>query len=288
MAGTEIKISIIIPAYNDAQGLSSLLPDLIDAYPDAEILVVNDGSSDNTLEICREKHVSVITHPYNMGNGASVKTGARAATGDILLFMDADGQHQPADIKTLLDALDQKYYMVVGSRSKHAQSSWLRHVANKFYNYLATWITSNEIKDLTSGFRAVRANEFREFLHLLPNGFSYPTTITMAFMRAGYSVRFVPVNVQPCTGNSHIRPFRDGLRFLLIIFKVGTLYTPLRFFVPISLFFFLTGLSYYFYTFMSLGRFTNMSALLFSTSVLIFLIGIVSEQLTMLYYRDKQ
>ncbi len=282
------RISIIIPACNEEGGLRRILPGLVELYREAEIIVVNDGSSDDTEQICRQHQVKIINRPFRMGNGAAVKTGARAATGDILVFMDADGQHRPEDIRLLLEEFDKGFDMVVGARSGRNQHASLpRMGANRFYNLLASWITSHPVADLTSGFRAVRAVQFREFLHLLPNGFSYPTTITMAFFRAGYSVAYVPVSVRERIGNSHIRPLRDGMRFLLIIFKIGTLYTPLKFFAPISFVIFSTGLAYYLYTFITQGRLTNMSVLLFTTAILVFFIGIVSEQLTMLFYRDK-
>jgi glycosyltransferase involved in cell wall biosynthesis len=281
-------VSIIIPACNEAEGLTLVLPELTRLYPDAEILVINDGSTDQTEQVCKANQVRCLNRPYRMGNGAAVKTGAREASREVLVFMDADGQHAPQDIATLLTLMDQGHDMVVAARENAAHANLFRLGANRIYNLLATWITRHKIPDLTSGFRAARAAKFREFIHLLPNGFSYPTTITMAFFRAGYSVAYVPVNVLSRLGTSHIRPFQDGVSFLLIIFKIGTLYTPLRFFVPISLIIFMTGLSYYLYTYLTSGRFTNMSALLFTTSILVFFIGIVSEQLTMLYYRDKQ
>ncbi len=281
------NLSIILPAMNEAKALSDLLPELTKIYPDAEVVVIDDGSTDHTAEICKQYKVVLITHQYTMGNGAAVKSGARAATGDTLVFMDADGQHQPKDISTLLEKINDGFDMVVGARSNKAQANILRLIVNKIFNKLAFWITAHPVMDLTSGFRAVRAVKFSEYLHLLPNGFSYPTTITMAFFRAGYSVCYIPVSVQPRIGTSHIRPHRDGIRFLLIIFKIGTLYSPLKFFAPISFMIFMAGLSYYGYTFITLGRFTNMSALLFTTSILVFFIGIVSEQLTMLFYRDR-
>jgi glycosyltransferase involved in cell wall biosynthesis len=281
------KLSIIIPACNEAQGLNLMLPRLKALYPDAELMVVNDGSTDGTEAVCHENNIQLLNRPVQMGNGAAVKAGARAATGDVLVFMDADGQHQPEDIALLLQQLDNGYDMAVGSRQNSAHASISRLGANKIYNKLASWITSQKIPDLTSGFRAVDASKFREFLHLLPNGFSYPTTITMAFFRAGYSVAYMAVNVKSRIGNSHIQPLRDGLRFLLIIFKIGTLYSPLKFFAPISFLIFSTGLGYYLYVYFTQGRFTNMSALLFTTAILVFFIGIVSEQLTMLFYRDK-
>jgi glycosyltransferase involved in cell wall biosynthesis len=280
-------ISIVIPAKNEGQSLDALLPKIRRGYPDTEIIVVNDGSTDNTLEICRAHGVTVINHPYSMGNGAAVKTGARAASGEILMFMDADGQHDPDNIASLLEMLAQGYDMVVGSRRTQSQAGIGRMSANYVYNAFASWIVNRTIADLTSGFRVVRAEKFREFLHLLPNGFSYPTTITMSFFRAGYAVGYVPITANKRLGKSHINPLRDGLRFFLIIFKIGTLYSPLKMFLPFSLLFFFTGLSYYAYTFTTENRFTNMSALLLSVSVLIFLIGLVSEQITMLLYSRR-
>ena len=279
-------ISIILPAKNESESLEELLPQLNNLYNDAEIIVVNDGSTDNTIDICNNNAVKVISHLYSKGNGASIKTGARQASGDILVFMDADGQHLVSDISKLLEGIEKGNDMVIGCRDIKKHASYLRMIGNSFYNLLASWITGHRIKDLTSGFRAVKAEYFKEFIHLLPNGFSYPTTITMAMYRAGYSIEFVAINVQKRIGNSHLSLFNDGIRFLLIIFKIGTLYSPLKFFFPISLTFFLTGVFYYIYTFVTLNRFTNMSALMITTSILIFFIGIVSEQLTMLFYRD--
>ena len=282
------SLSIILPARNEAPGLQRLLPELQALFPDAEIIVVDDGSTDATASLCSDKAIKLIRHPYNKGNGAAVKTGARHASGDILVFMDSDGQHLAQDIPSLLEGLEQGYDMAVGARNWSAQANVGRGVANKVFNALASWIVNHEIPDLTSGFRAVSAAKFREFLHMLPNGFSYPTTITMAFFRAGHSVNYIPVSVQQRSSShdsaSHISPVLDGLRFLLIIFRVGTLYSPLKLFLPISMFFFLLGTSYYCYTFITTHRFTNMSALLLITSLLVFLIGLVSEQITNLLF----
>lgn len=280
-------VSVVIPACNEALSLDLLLAKIRRKLPESEVIVVNDGSTDNTPEVCRKHGVTVINHPYNMGNGAAVKTGARTATGDILLFMDADGQHDPENITSLLEMLSEGYDMVVGSRNTASQAGIGRMGANYVYNTFASWIVNRTIADLTSGYRAVRAEKFREFLHLLPNGFSYPTTITMSFFRAGYAVGYVPITANKRIGKSHINPIRDGVRFFLIIFKIGTLYSPLKMFLPFSLLFFLTGLIYYAYTFATDNRFTNMSALLLSVSVLIFLIGLVSEQITMLLYSRR-
>ncbi len=281
-------ISIILPAKNEAEGLAIVLPKLKAAWPEAEIIVVDDGSTDGTPEICREAGVQVLTNPYSMGNGAAVKRGARAATRDILVFMDADAQHDPEFIQLLLERLAAGYDMAVGARNASGQANAGRGLANAFYNKLASWMTGHRILDLTSGFRAVRASKFKEFLHLLPNGFSYPTTSTMAFFRSAYPVAYVPIPVAKRVGKSHIRPLRDGMRFLLIIFKIATLYSPVKLFAPVALVHFLVGSGYYAYTFYAHHRFTNMSMLLFSAAVIVFLIGLISEQITNLTYRRDE
>lgn len=264
-----------------------LLPKILGLMPDAEIIVVNDGSDDDTLEVCAAFPVRVLSHPYPKGNGAAVKSGARAANGDVLVFMDADGQHKPADIPALLAKFAEGYDMVVGARQAGSHAGTHRAVANDLFSRFATWMVQQPVEDLTSGFRVVRADKFRKFLYLLPNGFSYPTTITMSFFRAGFSVAYQPIHTpRRATGKSHIRPVRDGVRFLLIIIKIGTLFSPLKLFLPVSAGFFLTGACYYLYTYFSMGRFTNMSALLFISAILTFLIGIVSEQISALHYKD--
>jgi glycosyltransferase involved in cell wall biosynthesis len=278
-------LSIILPAKNEAAALADLLPRLRAAQPDAEIIVSDDGSTDHTAELCEEHGIRRVGTPYSMGNGAAIKRGARAAHGDILVFMDADGQHDPADVARLLAKLDEGYDMVVGARGWGDQAGVGRGIANTFYNWLASRMTGHPIADLTSGFRAARADKFREFIHLLPNGFSYPTTSTMAFFRSGYPVAYVPIKAAERIGRSHIKPVRDGLRFLLIIFKIATLYAPLKLFVPTSVVIFLLGVAYYLYTFLEFHRLSLVSAALWSAAVIIFLIGLISEQITSLTYR---
>lgn len=283
-----MRLSVIMPARNEEEGLNALVRRLRCSFPGIEVIVVDDGSTDDTARVAEEAGATIVGHPYGLGNGAAVKSGARAARGSILVFMDADGQHDPADIPKLLARLEAGFDMVVGARSGEGQASAGRAVANRVYNHLATWLTGHPIHDLTSGFRAVRAVRFKEFLYLLPNGFSYPTTITMAFFRAGYPVAYEAISAGQRLGReSHIRPLRDGLRFLTIIFKVATLYSPLKVFAPISALGCIMALGYSAYTLGVMGRFTNMSALLFIFSLLAFLIGLLSEQITVLMYKDS-
>lgn len=278
------RLSIIIPAKNEGAALRALLPRVRALHPDAEILVMDDGSTDDTRDACISAGVVCVSAPYSMGNGAAIKRGARAATGDILVFMDGDGQHHPEDISRLIGRLDQGYDMVVGARDWDSQAGVGRGLANTLYNWLATRMTGHVVADLTSGFRVARAERFREFIHLLPNGFSYPTTSTMAFFRSAYAVAYEPIKAAQRVGKSHIKPLKDGIRFLLIIFKIATLYSPLKLFVPASFLFFVLGLANYLYTFLTEGRLTNMSTLMWSASVIVFLIGLVSEQITSLMY----
>jgi len=280
-------LSVVIPARNEAAALPECLERLQAVVPEAEIIVVDDGSTDGTADIARAHGVRVITHPYAKGNGAAVKTGARAACGEIIVFMDGDGQHRPEDIPSLLARLEEGYDMVVGARGMRDHAGVHRGFANAVFNRLASWMVNHRVEDLTSGFRAVRTRLFRRFLYLLPNSFSYPTTITMSFFRAGLGVAYVPVAMPPRVGRSHIRPLHDGIRFLVIIIKIGTLYSPLKLFLPVSAAFFATGLGHYLYTYLTSHRFTNMSALLFVAAILTFLIGIVSEQIAALMYKDS-
>lgn len=283
------QISVVIPAKNEAKAIGMLIKELFTVCDDvvAEVIVVNDGSTDETAEVANAAGATVVSHPYSKGNGAAIKSGARAANSDIIVFMDGDGQHKASDIPRLLAELERGYDAVVGARDNTSQASAGRSIANNFYNRLASYMTGQSVKDLTSGFRAVRAEKFREFLYLYPNGFSYPTTSTMAFFRAGYSISYIPIVAEKRIGNSHISPIKDGVRFLLIIFKIGTLYSPLKIFVPVSLTVFLIGISYYAYTFITASRFTNMSALMFTTALIIFMVGLVSEQITNLMYKSK-
>lgn len=281
----EQSLSIVIPAKNEAESLGTLLTELRALYPEAEIVVVDDGSTDDTSQVSAEAGAKPIRHPYSMGNGAAIKTGARNISGSIIVFMDADGQHSPSDIPRLLVEMEKGYDMVVGARQASTQASIGRRLANSIYNRLASWMTGYPIEDLTSGFRAVRARHFRKFLYLLPNGFSYPTTSTMAFFRSGLPVGYVSIKAHQRKGASHIKIVRDGLRFLVIIVKIGALFSPMRFFLPISFSLFSIGLGYYAYTYLLWGRLTNMTAILFISALFTFLMGIISEQISSLHYK---
>ena len=279
-----MSLSIVIPAKNEGGAIGTVVSKAREQYADAEIIVVDDGSSDDTAEVAAAAGATVVSHPESLGNGAAVKSGARVASGDVIAFMDGDGQHDAAELGPLLEQLDNGYEMAIGARDMGSHASVGRLFANGLYNGIASMMSGRKILDLTSGFRAARAEKFKQFLYLLPNGFSYPTTITMAFLRSGYPITFEPIVAATRVGKSHIRPIRDGVRFLIIIFKVATLYSPLKIFLPASGLFFATGATYYVYTYLTVGRFTNMSMLLFSAAVIVFLIGLISEQITALTY----
>lgn len=283
----KLMISIVLPAKNESTAIGQTIEQIKQLKLAHEIIVINDGSLDDTKTVAEQAGAKVVSHPYSKGNGAAIKTGARTATGEIIIFMDADGQHDPQDIPHLLEKIEQGYDLVVGARQKGSQASVGRGIANRLYNNLATYMTEQKVEDLTSGFRAVRADKFREFLYLLPNGFSYPTTSTMAFFRAGYSVTYVPIHAAKRIGKSHIHPLKDGVRFFLIIFKIATLFSPLKMFLPIAVVLFLMGTGWYAYTLYEFHRFTNMSALLYTGSIMIFLMGLISEQITALMYKEK-
>lgn len=274
-----IDVTVIIPAYNEERTIGSLVVSIHSLYPSYEIIVVNDGSTDNTSQEASSAGALVVDHPYNMGNGASIKTGMRSALGDFLVTMDADGQHDPVDIGKLLSFIPE-YDMVVGERSLNGQASVQRALGNKLYNAFASYVAKFRITDLTSGFRAVKKNVALEHLSLFPNTYSYPTTLTLAVLRSGFSLKYMPIRVRARkNGVSGINIVSDGTRFLMIIIKICTLYSPLRVFLPVSGLMFILGLINYTYTYFLTSRFTNMSAVLFMSGVIIFMMGIVSEQI---------
>ena len=282
------NVSIIIPAYNEAQAIGDVVTKITKLYPDFEVIVVNDGSIDDTADVAKAAGALVYSHPHNIGNGAAIKSAIRFASGKILVFMDGDGQHRPEDIKDMLIYFPD-YDMVVGARSKNHHASWGRALANRIYNWLASYVAKFPIQDLTSGFRAVKSEIAHNFLYLLPNTYSYPTTLTLGVLRSGRSVKYIPIHTQNRKkGRSKIRVFRDGMRFFLIITKICALYSPLRIFLPVSFAMFCLGLGYYLYTYFTSGRFTNMSALLFTTSILIFMMGLVSEQICQMRFERSE
>ena len=274
-----VKISVIIPCYNESQTIGQLVNNISNLYPGFEIIVVNDGSTDETAAVAREAGAYVHSHPYNIGNGAAIKSGIRVANEDILVFMDGDGQHDPKDIARLIEYMSD-YDMVVGARSRGDQASLGRTFGNMIYNWFASYVAKFPIPDLTSGLRAVKADIAQKFLYLLPNTYSYPTTLTLGIIRTGRSVKYIPIKVQKRKiGKSRINLFKDGVRFLMIIIKICTLYSPLRVFLPVSFGLFVIGLFYYLFTYFYWSRFSNMSVLLFTTSIIIFMMRLVSEQI---------
>jgi glycosyltransferase involved in cell wall biosynthesis len=286
MANGSADTSIVIPAFNEAGAIGAVVRDLAGSARWREILVVDDGSTDQTSDEAAAAGARVIRHPYNKGNGAAVKTGIRHATGAFVLIIDADGQHSPADAVRLVSELG-AYDLVVGSRSGRSQATTARRVGNALLNGIASFLTEQRIPDLTSGFRAARRECLMEFLHLLPNGFSTPTTTTLAFMKAGYSVRFEPVDARQRQGASKIHLGSDGVRFFLILLKVITIFSPLRIFLPISVTAFLLGAAYATWTIVTQSHVTNSSVLLILLSVVIFLVGLISEQISSLRFEGR-
>ena len=286
MAAPE-QTTVVIPAYNEAQAIATVVRDLAMAGAWREILVVDAGSSDATAEAAAAAGARVIRHPYNKGNGASVKSGVRAACGDFVLVIDADGQHPPDDATRLVSLLGE-YDLVVGARRQSTQANLARRVGNNALNWLASYLTGRAIPDLTSGFRGARLEYLREFLHLLPNRFSTPTTTTLAFIKAGYNVEFVPVEARARLGASKIRLMRDGAKFMLITLKIVTIFSPLRVFLPISLASLLLGASYAAWTIATQRHITNSSVLLIMLAVIVFLVGLVSEQIAALRFEGRK
>lgn len=277
------EITILIPVYNEERVIGEVIQGIHrqmkgNSY---EILVVNDGSEDGTAKEAKKNNARVINHPYNMGNGAAVKTGIRRARGKVMVLMDGDGQHNPADIHSLLK-FTPEYDMVVGARTPDSESAVHRDVANKVYNMLAGYITRMKISDLTSGFRVVKTDLVKRFIYLLPNTFSYPTTITLSMLRAGFSVKYVPIKASKRVGTSKIHIIRDGVEFILIMLKIATLFSPLRVFIPISVASILLGLVYGAYMIIAHTHFSNMILFLLLTGVLVFLLGLIAEQIAML------
>jgi glycosyltransferase involved in cell wall biosynthesis len=281
------RTSIVIPAFNEATSLRSLVAALLGASTWHEVLVIDDGSTDATADEASAAGARVIRHPYNKGNGAAVKTGVREATGRFILIVDADGQHRPTDATRLVSHLD-AYDLVIGARSGRSHANLVRRLGNDLLNRVAGYLTERPVPDLTSGFRAAKRECLLEFLHLLPNGFSTPTTTTMAFMKAGYSVRFEPVETARRQGQSKIKLGPDGVRFFLILLKVITIFSPLRIFLPLSAALFLIGAAYAGWTVVTQSHVTNSSVLLILISIVVFLVGLVSEQISSLRFEGRR
>jgi len=279
--------SVIVPALNEEGAIAEVVARLQSGGPWHEIIVVDDGSTDATGERARAAGAIVVRHPYNKGNGAAVKSGIRKATGDVVLIVDGDGQHRPADAARLVSGIGE-YELVVGARSAATQATLMRRFGNHLLNRLASYLTERNIPDLTSGFRAARRDCLLEFLHLLPNGFSTPATTTMSFTKAGYSVSFVPIEAEQRVGQSKIKLAKDGAKFFLILLKIITIFSPLRIFVPISVIIFALGFLYALRTIWTQSHVTNSSVLLIVLSVVIFLVGLVSEQISALRFERRQ
>jgi len=281
------SVSIVIPAYNESEAIAEVVSVLRASAPWREIIVVDDASTDATGQLAAAAGATVVRHPYNMGNGAAVKNGIRRATGEYVLIVDADGQHPPEEALRIVSRLGE-YDLVIGARSNETQATQTRRAGNGALNWLASYLTGRDIPDLTSGFRGARASGLREFLHLLPNGFSTPTTTTLAFIKAGYAVTFEPIHARQRSGQSKIRLARDGAKFLMIIFKIVTLFSPLRIFLPICATSFLLGVGYGIWNVVMHSRIPNGSVLLILFAVVVFLVGLVSEQISALRFEGRR
>ena len=282
-----MEVTVVIPAFNEASSIGAVVAETKRLYPEFEIIVIDDGSPDETGAVAAQAGAIVYSHPYNIGNGAAVKSGIRYANGEVIVFMDGDGQHDPANISKLLAHIPE-YDMVVGARSMKDQASMGRLFGNKVFNWLASYVANFNVKDLTSGFRAVKAPIAKSFIFLLPNTYSYPTTITLGVLKSGQSIKYVSVPIQQRhSGKSGVRIFKDGVRFLMMISRICTLYSPMRIFLPVSAILFGLGCLNYLFTYVTQGRFTNMSALLFTTSLLVFMMSLISEQICQMRFERR-
>jgi glycosyltransferase involved in cell wall biosynthesis len=288
-ARTDYTLTVIIPAFNEGDAVDKVIYKVRELRPQAEIIVVDDGSGDNTSDTARRAGARVIRHPYNKGNGAAVKTGLRAAHGDVVLLLDADGQHPPEDIERVLAPMGE-YDLVVGARTKQSESAMIRDIGNGIFNSLASYLAGRDIPDLTSGFRAMKREMIMEFIHLLPNLYSYPTTSTLAFLKAGYNVEFVPIKARKGTGRSNTKILRDGVRAIVIIFRIITLFAPMKIFLPVSITLFVLGMVYGLANIFLVGinRIPNGSVLLILSSLFIFLFGLISEQIASMRFESSE
>ena len=285
-------LSVILPIFEEEATIKKLIDELFSTLGGAdlsfEIIAVDDGSNDGTIDVLKQlketytEDLIVAQHLENRGNGATLRTGISVASGDIVVTMDADGQHAPADILTLINHIP-PYDLVIGARTESYSGSWYRNGANRFYNGFASWLTRKEIKDLTSGFRAMKRHAVTHFLSLFPDGFSAPTTTTMAFLKAGYNVNFVPIHVDQRTlGDSKIRLWSDGSRFVIIILRMIMLYDPMRIFMPTGIALTFLGVLSWLAGLWNAQRLVlpNSTILFFSSALLTWLLGLVSDQIS--------
>ena len=281
------SVTIVVPAFNESGSIGGVVAALRTAAPWHEVIVVDDGSTDGTGKEAQDAGARVVRHPYNKGNGAAVKSGIRAATGEWIAIVDADGQHRAADARRIIDKLGD-YDLVIGARDPRSQATLGRRIGNGVLNWLASYLTERPIPDLTSGCRAARRDYLLEFIHLLPNGFSTPTTTTLAFIKAGYNVAFEPIAAEARVGNSKIRLASDGAKFFLILLKVITIFSPLRIFAPISAAAFAVGAAYGAWNFIYHARIPNGAVLLLMFSVIVTLVGLISEQISALRFEGRR
>ncbi|HUS51052.1 MAG TPA: glycosyltransferase family 2 protein, partial [Candidatus Paceibacterota bacterium] len=270
----------IIPAYNEAQVIGRVLKELGRPVGCAEIIVVNDGSTDKTAEIASENGARVISHQYNKGYGSSLKTGILSVKTEIAIMYDADGQHRPEDLEKIAQIAD-KYDMVIGVRDKNSQKDWFRVPGKIILNIFAKILSGHKIPDLNSGLRSFKVSVIKQYLHLMPNGFSMSTTSTIAFLKMGHTINYIPIQTRFREGRRSSVEIKDGLKVLMLVLNLIVLFNPQRVFLPMSLFFFLLGIGYFIYYSLTVYvDVTSSMLLLIVVGVIIFFMGIICEHVS--------
>jgi glycosyltransferase involved in cell wall biosynthesis len=290
-----VDVSIVIPAYNEGEAIGETLTDLFSVIGEStrryEVIVIDDGSADDTGAMAESNGARVVRHRKNKGYGAALKTGVLASQAEIVVFYDADNQFDPKDIERIVEEAKDAD-AVLGARTSKSYAPFSRKGGKKLLSWLANYLSRQKIPDLNCGLRAIHRDVLLGYLHLLPNGFSASTTTTLVLLREGYDVKFVPITVKKRIGKSTVRPLQDGMDTALLVVRLTTLLDPFRVFGPMSFFFFVFGcvwgLRYLIH-----GKGLSIASLfLLVSSVIIFFFGLVADQVASLRrerrYSDKR